>query len=749
MKHSATRPLLATAALALVSSCSLLAEQPTDYNEVGKQVSVLLQNHHFSRTKWNKELSPKFLDSYLREIDPRRMYFLQEDVDRFQEQYSDKLHDMLLRKTSVEAANDIYKTFITRANESHAFIKEALKQPVDFTKDESIERSRKKSPWPKDRAEWQNLWRLSVKDSLLAETLRRESIARLAKEQGKEDPLAKEKEPIEKIRMRFERLHHSLVDVDSDEIATTFLVAITNAFDSHTEYMGYRELARFEDSMRNQLVGIGAQLQSEEDGATIIKGIVVGGPADKQGELKLNDRIVGVDSLNTGEVTDIMFMKIDKVVDLIRGKENTEVRLKVEPSGAAPGETKFIVISRGKVEMKDEQASAEIIEKKDDKGVARKIGWIILPSFYLDFKNREVSCANDVEKLLRRLMEEKIDGLIIDLRGNGGGSLEEVRRMTGFFIKRGPVVQVKDQLGQIEVQDTDLRLPIYQGPLVVLIDKASASASEILAGALQDHNRAVIVGDSSSFGKGTVQQLRDVGRMMPFLTRRDRAGTVKVTMQKFYRPSGDSTQIQGVKSDIVVPSAYDGLDVGEQYIDNVLGFDQIRKSGDFEPLDRKHLFLPRLLELSKERTKDNKDLAYVREDVAEIKKRMDENKDSLQKSVRDKEIADAETKRHERNKERLARFETITAEDKKNLTFYKISLADVAEKKPLALYDPSVEDEKYMRMAKDATAALDDTPKWPSSMDVVKRESLNILIDLAQMTETAKTAGVLKKTAER
>jgi carboxyl-terminal processing protease len=749
MSSPIIRKFIASVSIALASSCSLLAEQPTDYNEVGKQVSILLQNTHFSRAKWNKELSAKFLDTYLRDLDPRRMYFLQSDIERFQTEYGDKLHDMLLRKNSTAAAEDIYKTYVSRAKESSTFINVVLEEPFDFTKDESIERSRKNSPWPKDRTEWQNLWRASVKDAVLGETLRRETIAKMAKEQGKPDPTAKEKSPVEKVRLRYERLLHSITEADTDDMANYFLVAVTKTFDPHTEYMGYREIARFKDSMKNQLVGIGAQLQAEEDGATVIKGIVVGGPADKHGELKLNDRIVGVDSLNTGDVVDIMFMKIDKVVDLIRGKEDTEVRLKVEPAGGAPGETKFIVITRGKVEMKDEQASAEIIEKKDEKGVLRKLGWITLPSFYMDFDNNEASCANDVEKLLRRLMEEKIDGLVIDLRGNGGGSLEEVRKMTGFFIKRGPVVQVKDELGKIEVKDSEAREPIYNGPLVVMIDKTSASASEILAGALQDHNRAVIVGDSSSFGKGTVQQLMDVGRMMPFFARRDRAGTVKVTLQKFYRPSGDSTQLQGVKSDIVLPSLLDGLEIGEAFLENKLEFDKIRQAADFEPLERKDLFLPRLQELSATRIKDSKDMAYTQEDIAEMKKRMEENKDSLNKAVRDKEISDADVKRHARNKERLERFAAISKQDKETMKFYKLSLTDVTEKKPLVAYDPSVEDEKYMRKAKDETADLDDTPKWPSSMDVIKREGLAILTDLALMTESAKAAGVLKKTAER
>ncbi len=734
--------------MAMATSCSLQAEQPTDFNEVGRQVAILLQNTHFSRARWNQELSEKFLDTYLRDLDPRRMHFLQSDITRFKEDYGPRLHEMLLRKNSTVAAEDIYHTFIERAKESNAFINQVLKEEMDFTKDEFIERSRKNSPWPKDRQEWETLWRASVKDAVLSETLRRETITRLAKEQGKENPLGKEKPPMEKVRLRYERLLHSITEADTDDMATAFLVAVTKTFDPHTEYMGYREIARFKDSMKNQLVGIGAQLQGEEDGATVIKGIVVGGPADKQGELKLNDRIVGVDSLNTGDVTDIMFMKIDKVVDLIRGKENTSVRLKVEPAGASPGETKFIVIQRGKVEMKDEQASAELIERKDEKGVNRRLGWITLPSFYMDFDNQEASCARDVEKLLRRLMEEKIDGLVIDLRGNGGGSLDEVRKMTGFFIKRGPVVQVKTELGQIEVKDSEAKEPIYQGPMVVMIDKTSASASEILAGALQDHHRAVIVGDSSSFGKGTVQQLMDVGRMMPFFARRDRAGTVKVTLQKFYRPSGDSTQLQGVKSDIVLPSVLDGMEIGEAYLENKLEFDQIRKASDFKPLDREKLSLPRLAEWSAARVKSDKDLSYTLEDMAEMKKRMDENQETLNKAKRDEEIANADAKRKARNQERKERYAAITQKDQQTMKFYKLSLGDVDAKRPLASYDPSQEDEKYMRKAKDETAELDDTPKWPSGMDPIKRESLAILSDLAGLALTADERE-LKKTANR
>jgi carboxyl-terminal processing protease len=508
-------------------------------------------------------------------------------------------------------------------------------------------------------------------------------------------------------------------------------------------------MERFKTGMRNELVGIGALLQAEEDGATKIMGLVVNGPADKEGSLKLNDRIVAVDSNNTGEMTDIMFMKIDKVVDLIRGKEGSAVRLKVEPAGGAAGATKLVVISREKVALKDELASAELIEVKQPDGTKRRLGWITLPSFYADFDEGKTHCSVDVERLLQRLIEEKIDGLSLDLRNNGGGSLEEVRRMTGFFINRGPVVQVKTTLGQVQVQDADNRKPLYDGPLVVLIDKSSASASEILAGALQDYNRAVIVGDSSTFGKGTVQKPVDIGRMLPFFAARDRAGSLKVTFQKFYRPSGSSTQLEGVASDVTLPSLTDAVEIGERFLDHALAHDRIRAASDFNPLRKDDLFLPRLKELSAARTKASKDFGYIVEDMDKAKARLQENKISLNLEERRKELAEADVRQHERNAERRERFKALQAEDAKAFKFFKLTLDDLDKDQGPREFDPGQENQDYMRRAKDTADALDDSPKWPSGLDPVKREGLWVLKDLVDTTESARMAGVLKKSEVR
>lgn len=738
--------ILAGTVLATTTTASA---QQADFNEVGKQMVIMLQNSHFARLPFNEDLSRRFLDDYLSDLDFQRLYFTQKDVDYFKSEYGDKLHTLLIDGESIPVAIEIYSVFRERVRQRVADTKALLEGPeFDFTKEESILMSRKEAAWPKNDAEAKRLWRLQIKEAVLSEVLRREMLTRLANEQHKTDPGADDRNPHEKVALRYKRFLASVEDADDEEVANYFLSAVSRAYDPHTDYMSFREMSRFRDGMKNQLVGIGALLQGEEDGATKIKGIVVGGPADREGSLKLNDRVVAVDPLNSGkpdEMVDIMFMKIDKVVDLIRGKEGTEVGLKVEPAGGAPGETKIIVIERGKVEMKDEQASAEIINFQVSENQAQKLGVLTLPSFYADFENGEVKCSVDVERLLERLNEEKIDGLILDLRGNGGGSLEEVRRMTGFFIDRGPVVQVKNTLGQVQVKESDNGKPIYSGPMVVMIDKSSASASEILAGALQDYNRAVVVGETSTFGKGTVQQPMDIGRMLPLFAVRNKAGYLKVTIQKFYRPSGSSTQMDGVKSDIALPSIADALEIGEAYLDHPLPHDRIRQAPDFRPASAHTLFVPRLKELSQERIEQCKDFIYTIEDVLKTKQRVELNRRSLNKAEREKEIAESDAQQKARNAERRKRFAKMAKEDQQMMEFYKLTLDDLDKNVELKEYDPSGDNDSYMRRAKDETAELDETPEWPSKLDPVKRESLMILGDLVKLTENARVAGLIKK----
>lgn len=750
MKISWLKRAACVAALVMVSTSA--PAQQADFNEVGRQMAIMLQNSHFAQLRFNAELSQRFLDDYLKDLDFQRLYFTGEDIEGFRSKFGDSLHTRLLHGTCMEPATEIYETFRKRVEERVAWTDKLLTDgDFNFTKDESVMLSRKDAEWPKNGQEAVELWKLQIKEAVLGETMRRELLSKLSKEQGKPDPGVADRSPKEKVSLRYKRFLNSVKDVDDEEIANYFLSAVARSYDPHTDYMSFREMNRFRDGMKNELVGIGAQLQGEEDGATKIMGIVIGGPADRGGVLKLNDRIVAVDSLNTGkpeDMIDIMFMKIDKVVDYIRGSEGTSVALKVEPAGGLPGETKIVVIQRGKVEMKDEQASGDLIEMKSDKAVPYRLGVITLPSFYADFEEGKVRCSVDVERILKRLIDEKIDGLILDLRNNGGGSLEEVRRMTGFFIDSGPVVQVKNNRGQVQVKDSDAGKAIYGGPMLVMIDKTSASASEILAGALQDFNRAVIVGDASTFGKGTVQQPMDIGRMLPLFAARNRAGYLKETIQKFYRPSGSSTQMEGVESQVVMPSLMDAMEVGESFLDHCLPHDRISPAANFKPLDPQGLFVARLKELSQERINKSQDYQYIIQDIIKAKERTKLNRLSLSKAVREKELNQSNALAKERNSERKTRFAKMAQEDKKNLTFYKITLDGLDQNAPLKPYTPGEDNADYMRRAKDQTEDLDETPKWPTGLEPLKRESLYILKDLVELTENARLAGMLKGTAD-
>lgn len=734
-------------ALTVVLAAPAKAEQ-ADFNAVGKHMAIMLQNSHFARLPFDEALGSKFLESYLTSLDSQKLYFTRGDVDAFQRAYGASLHSLLLQGRSIPVAREIYAKFLKRAEQRIGYAQQLLEENrFDFQKPETVSMSRKDAPWPRDSKDAESLWRRQIKDAVLSEKLRREMLSRMTNEQGKEDPAQGDRSPTEKVSLRYKRFLKSIKDADGIDIANYFLSAVARSYDPHTDYMSHREMNRFRDGMKNELIGIGALLQAEEDGATKIMGIVVGGPADKEGSLMLNDRVVGVDSLNTGkpeDMVDIMFMKIDKVVDLIRGKEGTTVALKVEPAAGTNVGTKIVRIRREKVEMKDEQANGELIQFSADQKSTQKLGVITLPSFYADFEKGEVSSSADVERILKRLVNEGIDGLILDLRNNGGGSLEEVRRMTGFFIGRGPVVQVKNTLGQIQVKNSDTTPPIYPGPMLVLTDKASASASEILAGALQDANRAVIVGESSTFGKGTVQQPMDIGRMLPLFAAREKAGHLKVTIQKFYRPSGSSTQMQGVISNIVLPSVIDALEIGEKYLGHALPHERIRRASDLEPGDPANLFLPVLKERSRERVAASKDFGYIIEDVIETKNRMKRNEMTLNIAERREMLDEAEQKNKRRDEERRERFKGVVKEDGSSFKFYKVTLDDIENSAPLKSYDPNKEQADYMRRAKTETEELDDSPEWPSGLDPIKRESLMILKDLVDLTESARVAGVVK-----
>ena len=714
-------------------------DQPeaVDFNKVGKEMAKMLMNRHYEKLKFDEKLSDRIFKLYMMELDAGKMFFTQQDVDKLKAQFGKQLHAKLLQEESTDVAEAAYSVYKERVIERVAFSKKVLAESkFTFDSDRTVARSRKKvEKWPANKAESDQMWRNLVEEAVLGETLRRENIARLAKEQGKENPLKNQKPIKQVVQNRYERILKAVQDEDNEDIANYFLSAFAKAYGPHTDYFSAREFERFSSGMNNEFVGIGALLQAEDDGATKIKGIVVGGPAAKGGDLQLNDRIVGVDSNSTGEMVDIMFMRINKVVELIRGKPGSTVTLKVE-RGA--GEIMLIKIKRGKVEMGDDFASGKIIDTKQTDGTSKRIGVITLPSFYVNFETRQNRCSDHVRDILKRMVDEKIDGLILDLRGNGGGSLEEVRIMTGLFTGVGPVVQEKDSASRISMQSS-YRKAIYDGPMLCLIDQTSASASEILAGALQDYNRALIVGSGASFGKGTVQQAMDIKRMLPINAQgRNRAGYLKPTIRKFYRVAGSSTQNKGVESDIVLPGILDSIEVGEKFLEYPLPYDEIEPADGFKPAPRENLFLAKIKAESTKRVNASKDFNYLKDDVNRMKKRLEENKLSLNKISRLALIDEIDKRNKNRNKERIKRYKDMQKKDNAVFTFYRMNRDDL--KNPLKAYDPTKDDESYMIKAKDDTADLDVTPEFPSRLDPTMRESIEILDDLISLNHAAKVA---------
>ncbi len=732
--------------LAVICAVSLSpTAQAANFNVVGREMARMLENAHYARLPYDEKLSARFFDEYIESLDPTRLYFLKSDIDEFSEKYRDQLHILLATDRSIPMAEEVFHRYAKRVSERVALAKELLeKEKFTFDGDRWVMNDRDEAPWPEDEAAAREVWKQRIEEALLSTLLRREQIDKRAKEQGKDSPFTDELEPRKKIALRYERLLKFTKEADTEDIANYFFSAVARAHDPHSEYLSARELEQFKIGVSNELIGIGAVLKAEDDGSTKIDGIVNNGPADKQGELKLGDRVVAVDSLNNGEWIDIMFMSLDKVVEKIRGKENTSVALKVEPADGASSETKIVIIEREVVTMKDGLATAEIYEYTGNGETSLKLGLLRIPSFYFPYEGRSSQVSEDVEKLIRRMEKEKIDGLAIDLRGNGGGSLEEVRRLTGFFVGRGPVVQIKHTSGQTKSLDSDYRKPLYNGPMVVFTDKGSASASEILAGALQDYNRAVIVGESSTFGKGTVQQPLDIGRFFAPMEDTKRAGYVKLTIQKFYRVSGDSTQKKGVVPDIILPSTNGVLEVGEAHADFALSFDSIRKAADFRSFNRQNLFIPVLAEKNKARISKNQEFIYLQEDISRIKKRLEENRSSLNREVRMSEIKENEARRKARNMERIKRFAKMEEQDMKALKIFRLTLDDI-DAETLPLVNRENDRKRHMRRAKNKFEDLDDTPDWPSGIDAVKRESLMILKDLVESVKDGSIAGVLQK----
>lgn len=597
---------------------------PRETGWITRATGRALSEGHYTQKPLDDEVSRTFFTNYLAMLDYSRMVFLQSDVDEFAGKYAERLDDMV-RAADASPAYEIFRRYLKRLEERTTLAQDVLKSPLDFAREERFNPQRDKAPWPRDASEAEDLWRKRVKFDAL---------------QGKlgDDP---DPEVLTKLSKRYNRLLKTMTDYDDEEILSVYLTALAHAYDPHSDYMSPSEARQFEISnVKLSLTGIGALLEWD-DGYTRIKSLVPGGPAARSNQLKPKDRIIAV-AQGTEEPVDVVEMRLNKVVELIRGPKRSEVRLTIVPADSEDGTKKTVRLVRDEIPLTEQYAKAQIVDFPREGGKTARLGIVILPQFY-------ENCARDVERLIERLREEHVEGLVLDLRHNGGGILEEAIRLTGLFINEGPVVQVKNQLdGTRVLSDEDTKVG-WEGPLAIAVGHLSASASEIVAAALQDYGRAVIVGDSATHGKGTVQQLISLGAA--FNWRGANAGKLKFTISKFYRIAGGTTQKYGVTPDISLPSVLDYMELGESHLPNCLPADRTSPA-EYATLNYVQPYLTALRNHSADRIANSREFAYILEDIEEIKKRKEDPSVSLNEATRLAEKEQRKVREEARKKER-------------------------------------------------------------------------------------------------
>jgi carboxyl-terminal processing protease len=626
---------LASTALALVlglSALPLAAKTTTatswDYLQPDREqviaslnVVELLRRHHYNKPPLNDERSIQIYDNYLKLLDPSRSYFTAADIAEFN-QWRTKFDD-LLKSGDLEPGFTIYRRHLTRLEERLNFALGELGKGVDkidFTIDEELQVDREKAPWAKDRAELDELWRKRVKDEVL-----RLKIA------GKET-----KDIQELLTKRYKNQLARLKQTRGEDVFQAYINAFATTYDPHTTYLSPDNAENFDINMSLSLEGIGAVLQSDNEHVKVVR-LVPAGPAEKSKQIAPADKIVGVAQGND-EMVDVIGWRLDEVVKLIRGPKGSTVRLEVIPASNPPSDqsSKVVTITREAVKLEEQAAKKKVLELKHD-GRDYKLGVIELPAFYLDFKAFRAgdpnykSTTRDVKRLLDELQAEKVDGVVIDLRNNGGGSLQEATELTSLFIEQGPTVLVRNADGRVDVLADENKGIYYNGPLAVLVNRLSASASEIFAGAMQDYHRALILG-GQTFGKGTVQTIQPLNH-----------GELKLTLAKFYRVSGQSTQHQGVIPDILYPDVMDTKDIGESALPAALPWDSIRPAIKPE-LDPIKPFLTELKARHDQRTAKDPDFVFTRDRLTLAKKLMEEKTVSLNEQTRRARQAEVEAK---------------------------------------------------------------------------------------------------------
>ena len=762
----------------------------------------MLQRFQYLRQPFNDAVSSTFLDRYIETFDPQHLHFLQSDLAEF-ETYRTNLDHLTLPERGIQPdtrpACKIFNRFVERLEQRVGYADELLhSEKFEFNSDDRVVLNRKDLPFPKDLNEAKKLWRERLRAEYLQEKLAKIDLKKPAAAQAKpaekkftpdsaadssisvpaepgsaENALPKKTEAeqiVETLSHRYHRNLHTFVDWDNDDVLQIYLTALAHVYDPHSDYFNKAQLDSFAIGMNLSLFGIGAELTSE-DGYCTIHRLLPGGPAAKSNKIKENDKIIAVAQSNQPPV-DVVDMSLNKAVQMIRGPKGTEVRLTIIPAGGDSSVRTTLTLVRDEIKLEDQEAKAKLIEVPSAQSHSLRLGVIDLPSFYASFdpsnsrgrSGEPRSTTEDVKHLINKLKQENVSGIILDLRRNGGGSLEEAINLTGLFIKQGPVVQVRDYDNTVvEDDDTDPSV-LYDGPLIVLTSRFSASASEILAGALQDYGRALIVGDSSTHGKGTVQSvqpLKDYLTRMGIRGLTNEPGALKVTIKKFYRASGASTQLKGVVPDIVLPSVLNvSKEIGEKALENPLAWDTIR-SAKFDRLNMVEPYLPELRKRSADRIANDKEYGYVREDIEFFKKQQEDKTVSLNEKVRLKEKEEVDARIKARDKERLSRAETpektyeITLklaqqpglpppDAKTNLTVAKIS-GPKASGVPVAGTNSTVAAAK--EPSADGSLDGETDEEKPPVVDAALIESEHILLDYVSLLPKGNLASTTQSSA--
>lgn len=619
------------------------------YKRVDQVIIQILSNYHYKKQQLNDSLSSVIFDEYLKNLDNAKLYFLKSDIESF-EKYRYQLDDFL-KTGDLTAPFEIFNTYKKRLGERINYVKKCLQKEFNFSIDETFSPDREKADWAKNSSELDELWRLRLKNDALNLIL-----------SGKDWKGASEV-----LLKRYQNYHKIILQYEAEDVFSLFMNSVTQVYDPHSDYFSPAASENFSINMKLSLEGIGATLRQDND-YTVVVSVVPGGPAAKSGLLHEEDKIVAVAQGEDGEMVDVIGWRLDDVIQLIRGKKGTVVRLQIlkasDGPNALPTEIKLV---RDEVKLEEQAAKSEIMNIEKD-GYNFKLGIIKLPSFYTDFEAQQKgktdykSTTRDVKEILKKFNEEKVDGIIIDLRNNGGGSLQEAIQLTGLFIKDGPVVQVKNMMNIIEVdRDPDPNI-YYDGPLAVLVNRFSASASEIFSAAIQDYGRGIIIGENT-YGKGTVQNLIDLNRQIPIANKK--LGQLKLTIAKFYRINGSSTQHKGVHPDISFPSPYSSEEFGESSQPSALPWDQIQPTKYEKYGDLSNIF-PALIKKHQERIKKDPEYQLLLDDIEEFKENREKKVFSLNESVRREERNKAEERKKKKEEEK-AKISGIDIKEKKEV----------------------------------------------------------------------------------